>query len=255
MIGKAKSIKHTSISVDYARLKESGEELDRRHLAGETGEEIAQEFRMCQGLNARCENNTLHIILSPTIEDGQKLSNNDLREIYREYLKRMNLEDNQSIAFVHRDKAHTHIHIYANRINFEGVAYNDSFISNRTAKVAEEIALERGLKTAREVQMQKLISNKDIKEEIKHRHKATMETKPRNLNEYIETMRANKVSVEVVQSKTGKVSGLRMEFQGYIFKASEVDRKLSFENLMKEINQPIKIVSKIAQKGHKIERQ
>jgi len=82
-----------------------------------------------------------------------------------------------------------------------------------------------------------------------------METKPRNLNEYIETMRANKVSVEVVQSKTGKVSGLRMEFQGYIFKASEIDRKLSFENLMKEINQPIKIVSKIAQKGHKIERQ
>lgn len=254
MIGKAKSIKHTSISVDYARLKENGEELGRRYLAGETGEEIAQEFRMCQGLNAKCENNTLRIILSPTVEDGQKLSNNDLREIYGDYLKRMNLEENQSIAFVHRDKAHTHIHIYANRIGFDGAAYNDSFISNRTAKVAEEIALDRGLKTARDVQMQKLESNKDIREEIKHRHKATMETKPRNLNEYIETMRANKVSVEVVQSKTGKVSGLRMEFQGNKFKASEIDRKLSFDNLMKEISQPIKIVSKIVQKGHNLGR-
>lgn len=236
MIGKAKSIQHTSISVDYARLKKYGEEIGRKHLAGITGRDIAREFRLCQNLNTKCVNNTLRVILSPTIEDGQKLSNDDLRCIYEDYLRKMNLNEHQSIAFVHRDKAHTHIHIYINRIDFEGKAYDDSYISNRTARIAEEIAIERGLKTAREVQMQKLVSNMDIKEEIKHRHKVAMQTKPKSLKEYIDIMRANKVNIEVVQSKTGKVSGIRMEFQGNVFKASDIDRRLSYNNLIKEIN-------------------
>lgn len=253
MIGKGKSIKHTSIAVDYARLKEQGEELGRRNLAGETGAEIEKEFKLCQDLNHRCENNTLQFIISPTIEDGKKLKTSDLREIYGDFINKMNLEGNQSIAFVHRDREHTHLHIYANRINFEGKAFDDAFISNRSAHLAEEIAQERGLTTAREVQQNKLESTKDVREEIQKRHAKAMESRPKNMEEYSKLMKGQGVNVDIVKSeKTGKVSGLRFEFEGNTLKGSEVARKMSFEGILKEINQPIKIVSKIVQKGQNL---
>lgn len=47
MIGKAKSISHAANSIDYAREKPEAEELDRYLLAGETGQEMAREFRPC----------------------------------------------------------------------------------------------------------------------------------------------------------------------------------------------------------------
>jgi hypothetical protein len=237
MIGKGKSIAHTSIAVDYARLKENAQELDRFHLAGETGTEIEREFRMCQDLNHHCERNTLQFIISPTVEDGKKLTQAEFRDIYRDFIHKMKLEQNQSVAFLHQDKKHAHIHVYANRIGFDGVAYKDSFISNRAAKTTEEIAQERGLTLARDVQAQKLEQNKDIIAEIKHRHEIAMKHHPRDLEDYITLMKANKVNVEVVQSKTGKVSGLRMEFEGNTFKASEIDRKLSYGNLSKQLQQ------------------
>lgn len=233
MIGKGKSIIHTSIAVDYARLKEKAQELDRFHLAGESGTDIEREFRMCQNLNQKCEKNTLQFIISPTVEDGKKLTVSDFREIYRDFINRMGLENNQSIAFLHKDREHAHIHIYANRIGFDGVAYKDNFISNRSAKTAEEIAIDRGMRTAKQVQEMKQESQKDIISEIKHRHEVAMQHKPKNLEDYIDLMKASKVNIEVVQSKTGKISGLRMEFQGNTFKASEIDRKLSFGNLSK----------------------
>lgn len=239
MIGKGASIAHTTIAVDYARLKDTGEEIGRTHLAGETGPEIAKEFKMCQNLNNRCEKNTLQFILSPTVEEGQKLTNKDLSGIYKDFIKHMGLEDNQSVAFVHRDKAHTHIHIYANRIDFQGKAFDDAFISNRSARIAEVIAQERGMTTAREVQAMNLEGSKTIREEIKHRHSVAMKHKPRDLNDYIELMKANKVEVEVVGSKTGSISGLRMTFEGQTFKASDIDRKMSFKSIEKEFAQGI----------------
>jgi hypothetical protein len=232
MIGKGKSIGHTTISIDYARLKEQGEELGRNHLAGDTGEEIAREFRMCQDLNGNCQNNTLRVILSPTIEDGQKLSSDQLREIYGEFNKRMGLEDKQSIAFVHRDRAHTHIHIYANRIGFDGKAYNDSFFSNRCSKVAEEIARDMGLTTARDVALEHQVNNQAHLDHIKNAHQVALQHKPRRVQDYIDLMKASKVDVEIVSSKTGSISGFRMKFDGKTFKASEIDRKMSFKNVV-----------------------
>ena len=239
MIGKGKSLAHTSIAIDYARLKETGEELGRQHLAGETGAEIAQEFRMCQDLNGRCENNTLQFIISPTIEEGQKLSNQDLKEIYTDFIKKMGLEENQNIAFAHRDTRHTHIHVYANRIDFEGKAFNDAFISNKSARIAEIIAQERGMTTARDMQAVNLEASKTIREEIKHRHTVTMQHKPRDMQDYIQLMKANKVEVEIVTSKTGKVSGLRMSFEGQTFKASDIDRKMSFQGIQNQVGKQL----------------
>ncbi len=68
----------------------------------------------------------------------------------------MELKNRQAIAFVHRDKAHTHVHVYVNRIGFDGKAYNDSFIGKRSQLAADNVAKELGLTRVREVQQEKL---------------------------------------------------------------------------------------------------
>ena len=45
-------------------------------------------------------------------------------------MKEMNLGERQAIAFVHQDKEHKHIHLYVNRIDFNGKAYNDSLYTS-----------------------------------------------------------------------------------------------------------------------------
>ena len=82
----------------------------------------------------------------------------------------MSLENNQSIGFVHKDKEHTHIHIYTNRIGFEGKAYNDSFIGKRSQIAADNVAKELGLTRVREVQQEKFQELNPQRQAIKQIH-------------------------------------------------------------------------------------
>ena len=72
------------------------------------------------------------------------------------FIQEMKLKERQAIAFVHRDKEHTHVHLYVNRIGFDGKAYNDSFIGKQSQLAAERVAKQMGLTTVREVQQEKL---------------------------------------------------------------------------------------------------
>ncbi|WP_238474644.1 relaxase/mobilization nuclease domain-containing protein [Maribacter algarum] len=155
MIGKGKSISHTDPSMGYGWNQEKkAEVVYKQHLAGDNPREITEEFRIIQEQNIRTKNNTLSFVLSPTIEDGKDLSSERLQELTQRFIAEMKLEEHQGIGFVHRDKQHTHVHVYVNRINFDGTAYKDNFIGKRSQYAAERVAKEMGLTTAREVQQE-----------------------------------------------------------------------------------------------------
>jgi len=176
MITKGKSISHLSASIQYALRREQAIILDK-NIVAETPSEVAKEFKLFQQLNKRCERNSLSFVLSPTIEDGKKLSDEQLENINKSFLQKMNLENHQYIAFVHTNNQHKHIHLYVNRIDYTGKAYNDQFISNRSAQVAEDIAKDMDLLTVREVQQirlkQRQVERPDM-ELIKQLAKATL---------------------------------------------------------------------------------
>ena len=156
MIGKGKSIAHTRASISYGWNQEKEAEIIyKEHLMGENPKEIGKEFKIIQDQNSRCKNSTLSFVLSPTIEDGKKLNKKTLHEMTQRFIEKMKLEERQAIAFVHRNKEHTHIHLYVNRIGFDGRAYNDSYIGKRSQNAAEQVAKEMGLTTVREVQKEK----------------------------------------------------------------------------------------------------
>lgn len=238
MIGKGRSIAYTQASIAYGWNKDKDMEIVlKEYLMGENPREITSEFEIIQAQNSRCRNNTLSFVLSPTIEDGKELSQDELREMTQRFINEMELQNRQVIAFVHRNKEHVHVHAYVNRINFKGVAYNDSFIGKRSQHTAERVAKEMGLTTVKEVQQEKLMEIRRIHQQIRDIHKEVMRVyEPKDFDQYIKRMQQREVEVIPSINKSQKLQGFRFEYLGHNLKGSEVHRSMSGGKLAIEIS-------------------
>ncbi len=238
MIGMGKSISHTAASMSYGMNEEKESEIvHSQFLAGETPREITEEFRVIQEQNELCKKNTLSFVLSPTIEDGRNLKGEQLKEMTERFLKEMNLKQHQAVAFVHRDKEHVHVHLYANRISFEGKAYNDSFIGKRSQQMAERVARQMDLTTVREALQEKLYRMQEIRSEIQRIHEKVMaREQPRDFNQYIKSMEQNNVKVIPSINRQNQLQGFRFEYKGTNLKGSEVHRSMSMGRIAGQMN-------------------
>jgi len=237
MIGLGKSISHTGASMGYGWDQEKDAKVVyREHLAGDNPKEITQEFKIIQSQNHKCKKNTLSFVLSPTIEDGQELKDKELKEITERFIKEMKLHERQAIAFVHQDKSHLHIHLYVNRIGFDGKAYKDNFIGKRSQQAAERVAKQMGLTTVKEVQQEKLNKVKNIRQEIKQIHeKVITEMKPKGFDQYIKYMKQRNVEVIPSINKSNRLQGFRFEYKGHNLKGSDVHRSMSMGRIAERI--------------------
>jgi hypothetical protein len=248
MIGKAKSISHVSNAINYAKNKKGATEISRHNIAGETGKQIAQEFRVFQNLNARCERNSFSIVLSPSIPDGLNLSNDDFVELADDFLERMKLKEHQHISFLHSDKDHKHLHVFVNRIDSEGKAYKDHFISKKAQRLAESIAKEWGFTTAKEIQQQK---EERLSRQIINAHTEVLSQMPGNIFEYAEQMNSFGIQMHLKQASDGKVVGIKFQIGSESIKASSVHRSFSAANLQKLIQKSFDSLSYTAQERQK----
>jgi len=247
MIGKARSIAHAASSIDYAKDRLQGHELDRQYVSGTTGKEIQREFRVVQDMNRRCGKNTISVVLSPSPEDGKVLSKEQLKDITQKYLKEMGLQGHQYIAYVHGDRAHKHIHLYVNRIDFEGRAYKDNWIGKRTQRAADLVAKEMGITRAKEVQQQKAAGLKVDRQEIRRAHASVMgRDRPKDLSGYIDRMGEKGVHVETITNSQGKLQGLKMGLEGKgLMKASDVHRSMSLNKIETALRAGLKVTKGI----------
>ena len=67
----------------------------------------------------------------------------------------MELANHQWVAVTHKDTDNMHIHIIANRISLYREVYDTTFVSNRAARVAEELSRKYGLTIAKEVKAER----------------------------------------------------------------------------------------------------
>jgi hypothetical protein len=162
-----------------------------------------------------------------------------LETINKSFLEKMNLAHHQYIAFVHQNTAHKHIHLYVNRIDYTGKAYDDQFISNRSAHLAESIAKDMGLKTAKQIQQgkskQRELEHPEI-HSIKELAKATLREPgvnsiPNFVAAFNQAGSQAGFHAEAYLNKQGAFQGLRFYAGEHKFKASEIDRSLSKQNI------------------------
>jgi len=251
MIGLGKSISHTGASMGYGWDQEKDAKVVyREHLSGDNPKEITQEFKVIQSQNHRCKKNTLSFVLSPTIEDGRELRDTELREITERFVKEMKLQERQAIAFVHQDKSHLHIHLYVNRISFEGKAYKDNFIGKRSQLAAERVARQLGITTVREVQQQKLDRVKEVRSEIKQINEKVMtEIKPKDFDQYIKYMKQNNVDVVPSINRANQLQGFRFNYNGHNLKGSDVHRSMSMGRIAERIGFDKSVAQKITKEN------
>ncbi|MCM4168928.1 hypothetical protein KCTC52924_02628 [Arenibacter antarcticus] len=251
MIGLGKSISHTGASMGYGWDQEKDAKVVyREHLSGDNPMEITQEFKVIQSQNHKCKKNTLSFVLSPTIEDGRKLKDKELKEITERFVKEMKLQERQAIAFVHRDKNHLHIHLYVNRIGFDGKAYKDNYVGKRSQQAAEKVAQKMGLTTVREVQQQKLDRVKDVRAKIKQIHeKVITELRAKDFDQYIKYMKQRDVAVIPSIDKSNRLQGFRFEFKGHNLKGSDVHRSMSMGRIAERIGFDKSVAQKITKEN------
>lgn len=232
MIGKGKSISHAANAIDYAMKKENAIEIDRNMVVGETGKEISNEFKIFQELNSRCEKNSFSFVVSPSIEDGKELTNSDYKNITQDFLKELNLDNNQYISFLHRDRDHFHLHIFTNRVDELGKAKKDNYIGKKAQKAAEKIAKDRHLVVAKEIQIEKEAKLRNV---IEKAHSKVLKNKPKNIQEYVDLMKQHGIKTHLKHANNGKLVGIKFQIGELTIKGSAVNKLMSAMNLQKTI--------------------
>ena len=156
MIGKCKAIAHGSTALDYIfREGKLGYRLAFHNLCSREPKAIYEEMKVVSDYNSRCRNKFLRIEIGIAPQDEKKLSVSELMWITHLFAKQMGLDNHQWVAVTHKDTDNRHIHIIANRISLYGEVYDTTFVSNRAARVAEEISREKHLTIAKEVKAKK----------------------------------------------------------------------------------------------------
>lgn len=93
--------------------------------------------------NRRTTNTVFHASLNPSPED--KLTEDQLRDIAREYMERMGYGEQPYIIFKHKDISREHLHIVSLRVDEHGRKINDSHEYDRSMSVLRELERKYGL--------------------------------------------------------------------------------------------------------------
>lgn len=257
MIGKCKAIAHGSTALDYI-FKEGkiGHHLVFNHLYGTTPKEIYGEMKMVSDYNTRCRNKFLRIEIGIAPKDEKRLSLESVRNLASNFTRQMGLENHQWVAVTHKDTDNMHIHIIANRISLYGEVYDTTFVSNRAARVAEEISREKGLTIAKEVKAERKHqkakaspTREQTKQQVQNicytllgKYKRTGIT---GHSMFLYELNKNGITIERMKNKQGKVYGLKFSYAGQSFKASEIGREFGYRSLQKNFEVTNKEESKM----------
>ena len=245
MIGKCKAITHGSTALDYIfREGKLGSRLAFHNLCSREPKTIYEEMKVVSDYNSRCRNKFLRIEIGIAPQDEKRLPVSELMGIAHLFAKQMGLDNHQWVAVTHKDTDNRHIHIIANRISLYGEVYDTTFVSNRAARVAEEISREKGLTIAKEVKAERKHqkekaspTREQTKQQVQKicytlldKYKGTGVT---GHSMFLYELNKNGITIERMKNKQGKVYGLKFSYGEYAFKASEVGREFGYRSLQK----------------------
>ena len=245
MIGKCKAIAHGRNALEYIfREGKLGNQLAFHNLCSREPKAIYEEMKVVNDYNSRCRNKFLRIEIGIAPQDEKRLPVSELMRIAHLFAKRMGLDNHQWVAVTHKDTDNRHIHIIANRISLYGEVYDTTFVSNKAAKVAEEISREKNLTIA-----------KEVKAERKHQKAKANPTREQTKKEmqqicyalldkykgggisghsmFLYELNKKGIIIERMKNKQGNVYGLKFSYCGQTFKASEIGREFGYHSLQK----------------------
>lgn len=246
MIAKGKAVSHGRNAINYVLKEDKLKEFVAQNLiGGQTAEEILREMNLTQLYNNRCKNKFLRFEIGIAPNDISKLKSGDLYKIATSFAQKMGLDNHQWFAVTHKDTKNLHIHLIANRIGINGKVYQTDFVSNRSARTAEEISREMGLTIAN-----KVVAKKKYKHPKADKNREAKKDEVRNIAykalgnktgsgqnamlAFIKELHKQGITIETMRNKQGTAYGFRFLYEGETFKASEIGREFGYRSLFRQ---------------------
>lgn len=125
MIGKIKLGKSFGGCIRYNLEREQAEILFAEGIRTESVPQMIADFNRQRKMNPTLGKAVGHVVLSWSSHDLAKLSNEIMLLRAQEYLEKMKLTDTQYLVVRHEDRAHPHVHIIYNRVNYQAQTISD----------------------------------------------------------------------------------------------------------------------------------
>lgn len=222
----------------YVVNKPGAEVLEHEGVRGHDFKVMSDDFIMQQQLRPQKEKACFHCCLS--FYPGEKVSDELMVKIAKEYLERMKITNTQFAITKHTDRKHIHLHIVANMVNNNGKSIADSFLGLRGKKTAQQLTEEYHLVPAKSKNLE--LTNYETlskSEANKYKiYKGLIEALP-----YCKTLKdlEKKLQLQGIQTEykykgqTTEKQGISFRIGEYCFKGSKVDKQFSLGNLEKTL--------------------
>ena len=202
---------------------------------------MARDFEIIRSLREMWSRPVFHGVLD--FYPKEELNDRQMINIARAYMQEMGLVNTQYALVKHIDRPHKHVHIVANRINFEGEHLNLYPTQFRSNDIVKELAREYGLtppgqkKNLREINFDALLKTETCRYAI---YRSIKESIP-GCNSFDELgQRLSREGIEVryrVDDRTGERNGISFRYQGVAFKGGDIDHECSFGQLHEKLAQ------------------
>lgn len=244
MIAKAVKGKGFRGALNYDLNSEKGQMLDT-NMAGDNPRDLAREFGEIRKLRPNLGKAVLHVSLSAALDEH--LTDDQWREIGKTYLEGMGLDNNQYLITRHTDTEHQHIHILANRIQFDGNVTSDSQDYKRQEAIMRKIEqdyrltkvtssrdAERRAITTGEKGLKIRTGEPPIRERLQTIIDQATADKPTFL---AFASRLHHAEVSILPSgKTGTPQGISFELNGIAFKGSDLGKSYAWKQLQSRLD-------------------
>lgn len=188
-----------------------------------------------------------HWVLSYHPDD--KVSEEQMVEDAKDFLKRIGFDDTQYVMTVHYDKDHHHLHIVTNVVNNQGQRISTMGLIDKAHEAAAAITRERhyiwGEKTQKQdITQEKIHDPHDRARKIIEPIIQEAKEKATSLDEFKEILETHGISCKITLAQDGKRGGISYayEYEGLVhpFKGSSIGRELSFSFVDKAIKENYK---------------
>ncbi|MDD3995314.1 MAG: relaxase/mobilization nuclease domain-containing protein [Bacilli bacterium] len=239
----AKNIKGKSFKgcVSYV-MNDTAELLEVEGVLASSKQDIIRSFAMQRSGRKEIKQPAGHIPLSFAPEDKERMTNDFMVQLAKEYMEEMGIKNTQYIIVRHHNTDNEHIHIVYNRIdnNLKLISVNHDY--KRNIKVCKKLKDKYGLtygKDKERVKHEKL-RNPDKAKYYIHDAIKTVLPNCKTPNDLRYNLQKFGIELEYKHKRTSsEIEGVSFRYGNISFKGSEVDRKYSFGNIKKALEKNI----------------
>ncbi|MDH6310488.1 hypothetical protein M2451_004081 [Dysgonomonas sp. PFB1-18] len=222
-----------------------------------TKQDIIRSFAMQRSGRKEIKQPVGHIPIAFSPEDKHRMTDDFMLQLAKEYMREMSIKNTQYIIVRHDNTYNPHLHIVYNRIDndLKLISVNNDY--KRNIKVCKKLKDKYGLtygKGKEKVKRERLNDPDKVKYYIYDAIKSVL---PSCKNPADLRFALKKFGIELEykhKRTTNEIEGVSFRYNNIAFKGSQVDRRFSFGNLKKALENNIEEVKRQARKEYSREQ-